>query len=84
MFDGNKETCWNSDQGSPQSILVELPSAASVHCVEIMFQGGFSAGEGVLLAGSNVSSLSEIQKFYPADDNKLQVSFLLSAYVYTP
>lgn len=74
MFDGNEETCWNSDQGSPQFITVELPSAASVSHLEVKFQGGFAAKEGELLAGDNLGAMKVIQKFYPSDDNTLQVS----------
>ncbi len=77
MFDGNDETCWNSDQGSPQTLMVELPSPASVNHLEVRFQGGFASKEGVLLAGQDTKSLEEIQKFYPSDDNTLQVSLLL-------
>lgn len=74
MFDGVEETCWNSDRGSPQSVTVELPTAANVGRLEIRFQGGFAIREGALLAGSEVGSLKEIQKFYPSDDNTLQAS----------
>lgn len=74
MFDGEEETCWNSDRGSPQSVTVELPSAASVCRLEIRFQGGFATREGALLTGSDVGDLKAVQKFYPADDNTLQVS----------
>lgn len=74
MFDGNEETCWNSDQGSPQYVTVELPSAASVGCLEIKFQGGFAAREGELLGGESLEVMKEIEKFYPADDNSLQVA----------
>lgn len=79
MFDGDEETCWNSDQGSHQQVTVELPFDAHVSRIEIKFQGGFAAREGVLLAGADIGSLKEIQKFYPNDDNTLQVSLLLSA-----
>ncbi len=77
MFDGNKETCWNSDQGSTQSILVELPNAAKLCHVEISFQGGFASLECVLLGGNSIASMTEIQKLYPMDDNSQQVSLLL-------
>lgn len=73
MFDGEEDTCWNSDRGSPQSVTVELPSAASVGLLEIRFQGGFATREGALLAGCDVSNLKEVQKFYPSDSNTLQV-----------
>ena len=81
MFDGNRETCWNSDQGSPQSVLVELPFPAIINCVEITFQGGFAAREGILLAGNSVGSLVEMQKFYPTDDNTSQVSLSHAIFV---
>lgn len=74
MFDGNEETCWNSDQGSPQSVLIELPGAASVESLEIQFQGGFASREGGLWAGNDLTALKEIHKFYPSDDNSLQVN----------
>lgn len=74
MFDGNEETCWNSDQGSSQSVMVELPAAASVTRLEIQFQGGFAAREVGFWAGCDVASLKEVQKFYPSDDNTLQVN----------
>lgn len=73
MFDGDDETCWNSDRGSPQSVTMELPRAASVGRLEIRFQGGFATREGALLASNDVGSLREVQKFYPEDDNTLQV-----------
>jgi hypothetical protein len=76
MFDGEEDTCWNSDRGSPQSVTVELPSAASVVLLEIRFQGGFASREGALLAGADVGDLKEIQKFYPSDSNSLQVCVL--------
>lgn len=73
MFDGDEETCWNSDKGSPQSVTVELPTAASVSRLEVKFQGGFAAKEGEIQAGKDLASLEGIQKFYPSDDNTLQV-----------
>ena len=44
MADGKEETCWNSDQGSPQWILIEFPGAVTLSRVCIMFQGGFVGG----------------------------------------
>ena len=79
MFDGDEETCWNSDKGSPQSVTLELPSAACVGRLEIRFQGGFTCREGILLAGQEAHTLKEIQKFYPSDDNTLQVSYTSSS-----
>uniref|UniRef100_T1IWQ7 F5/8 type C domain-containing protein n=1 Tax=Strigamia maritima TaxID=126957 RepID=T1IWQ7_STRMM len=42
IFDNRDDTCWNSDQGSPQWILIEFPSAVEIREIHIQFQGGFS------------------------------------------
>lgn len=49
MIDGTEETCWNSDQGSPQSVFIKFDDAEeiaqgkslTIHAINIMFQGGF-------------------------------------------
>jgi hypothetical protein len=46
MFDGNKNTCWNSDQGSPQFILIDFGRSVVTKKLKIMFQGGFVGQEG--------------------------------------
>ena len=81
MFDGNQETCWNSDQGSSQFVMVELPHSSSVGRLEVKFQGGFAAKEGELMGGEDLSAMKMVQKFYPADDNSLQVSFVGSNFL---
>jgi len=43
MIDGNEETCWNSDQGSPQFVQIRFECPTKVDLLKIMFQGGFSA-----------------------------------------
>uniref|UniRef100_A0A8C9W5B6 Nuclear receptor 2C2-associated protein n=1 Tax=Scleropages formosus TaxID=113540 RepID=A0A8C9W5B6_SCLFO len=43
MFDCNEETCWNSDQGLSQWVLLQFPRASRVSAVILQFQGGFSA-----------------------------------------
>ncbi|XP_064390493.1 nuclear receptor 2C2-associated protein-like [Halichondria panicea] len=67
MFDGDEETCWNSDQGSPQFVSIELPYSACVSRVHIRFQGGFASTHCILASGS------EQHSFYPEDINSLQV-----------
>ena len=46
MFDGSQDTCWNSDQGTPQYIIIELSRPLVVKQIKIMFQGGFVGQEG--------------------------------------
>ncbi|KAJ8374580.1 hypothetical protein SKAU_G00051600 [Synaphobranchus kaupii] len=42
MFDSNEETCWNSDQGDTQWVVLEFPQPVKVSEVKLQFQGGFS------------------------------------------
>jgi len=42
LFDGREDTCWNSDQGSPQTILISFQKPhAKIGQLQIQFQGGF-------------------------------------------
>lgn len=41
IFDGDDQTCWNSDQGTQQSLEITLPNPSALNQMEIMFQGGF-------------------------------------------
>lgn len=41
MFDNDINTCWNSDQGSPQSILIDFQRLVKIQFINITFQGGF-------------------------------------------
>ncbi|KAJ3180525.1 Nuclear receptor 2C2-associated protein [Geranomyces variabilis] len=56
LTDGSDETCWNSDQGSPQHITIHFAdndSAALAICeLHLMFQGGFAGKECTLLGQS--------------------------------
>ena len=75
MLDGNDETCWNSHQGSPQNILVELKQPAVIDTVQIMFQGGFSGNNCEFWVRRANSDKVEMHKaFYPENNNNMQVS----------
>jgi hypothetical protein len=41
VFDGREDTCWNSDQGSPQTLELRFPAPVHVAQIVITFQGGF-------------------------------------------
>ncbi|KAJ2629360.1 Nuclear receptor 2C2-associated protein [Coemansia sp. RSA 1290] len=69
LFDGNSETCWNSEQGTPQHILVEFKQPVCIHSVVVQFQGGFAGKTTKLIDGD---SKSEICPLYPEDNNKTQ------------
>jgi len=39
LTDGREDTCWNSDQGSPQSIVIDFERDVLIHQIQLMFQG---------------------------------------------
>lgn len=41
LYDGKEATCWNSDQGLPQYIIVKYPSPELIRKFKITSQGGF-------------------------------------------
>uniref|UniRef100_A0ABI7Z5S8 Nuclear receptor 2C2 associated protein n=1 Tax=Felis catus TaxID=9685 RepID=A0ABI7Z5S8_FELCA len=76
LFDQNEETCWNSDQGPSQWVILEFPQRIRVSQLQIQFQGGFSSRRGHLEGSQGNEALSKIVDFYPEDNNSLQISFL--------
>lgn len=46
MFTEDLESCWNSDQGSCQYIVIDFQRVVHVHSLSIMFQGGFVGQDG--------------------------------------
>ncbi|XP_074060296.1 nuclear receptor 2C2-associated protein isoform X1 [Macrotis lagotis] len=72
LFDEQDETCWNSDQGSHQWVMLEFPQPVRVAQVQIQFQGGFASRQGRLEGGRRSECLEKIGDFYPQDNNSLQ------------
>ncbi|XP_049788273.1 nuclear receptor 2C2-associated protein [Schistocerca cancellata] len=72
IFDGNDETCWNSDQGSPQWIEIEFPDVKNLSAFEIQFQGGFVGKDCQIEIVPGPESEKYVEPFYPEDINSLQ------------
>nr|XP_033812793.1 nuclear receptor 2C2-associated protein [Geotrypetes seraphini] len=72
LFDGNEDTCWNSDQGTPQWILLEFPESVEVSQLHIQFQGGFTSRTCRLEGCTKNEALEKITDFYPEDNSALQ------------
>ena len=68
LFDHTDDTCWNSDQGSPQFITLTFETPLKISQVQIQFQGGF--------VGTNchfvVNDGPDTVEFFPEDSNKTQ------------
>nr|KAF6401912.1 nuclear receptor 2C2 associated protein [Rousettus aegyptiacus] len=74
LFDQDEETCWNSDQGPSQWVILEFPQRIRVSQLQIQFQGGFSSRWGRLEGSQGCEALNKIVDFYPEDNNSLQIS----------
>merc|ERR1712086_483468 len=72
LFDGDEETCWNSDQGSPQFVQIDFGRQVSPKQLLMTFQGGFAGKDCLLLGGGGAASLEKICAFYPDDVNTEQ------------
>ncbi|CAI9559500.1 unnamed protein product [Staurois parvus] len=73
LFDHRDETCWNSDQGSCQWIVLEFTQKVSVSEIHIQFQGGFSSRNCILEGCLKNEELKTVTEFYPEDINALQI-----------
>jgi len=73
MFDGNSDTCWNSDQGTPQWIHFDFSKQVNPKIIHIQFQGGF-AGKDCTIEGQSDDQvdLLKLANFYPEDVNAIQ------------
>ncbi|KAJ3112970.1 Nuclear receptor 2C2-associated protein [Phlyctochytrium bullatum] len=80
LIDRDEETCWNSDQGQPQWIMVDFGSLVKVEKISIMFQGGFASQVCQVLvqeaeaAADDAKSVpwKQAATFYPDDINSRQ------------
>ncbi|KAI9304187.1 galactose-binding domain-like protein [Cunninghamella echinulata] len=75
LIDGSEETCWNSEQGLPQHILIDFGGEVKVNEIVLTFQGGF-VGKKCVALGSTSEQPNDynipLVTFYPQDINPLQ------------
>ncbi len=53
LFDQNNETCWNTQQGQNQYIIIKFTQLVTIHQLIIQFQGGFTAKPMIISIGTN-------------------------------
>lgn len=82
MFDANEETCWNSDQGGSQWVILDFPQPVKATDLRLQFQGGFSGKSCKLEGSAKENDLKHILDFYPEDDNSLQISFYVLLFLH--
>ncbi|KAF9360747.1 Nuclear receptor 2C2-associated protein [Mortierella sp. AD094] len=73
LTDDSEETCWNSEAGTPQFIVVDFGRKVQVEAVQFMFQGGFVGKTCQLLAWTDDSEFVEIMNF-PVAENQRQAT----------
>ncbi|KAI5621464.1 nuclear receptor 2C2-associated protein [Silurus asotus] len=73
MFDSSEESCWSSDQGECQWVLLEFPVPVRASELKLQFQGGFSGKTCKLEGCIKDGNLEHIMDFYPEDDNSSQI-----------
>ncbi|XP_073979862.1 nuclear receptor 2C2-associated protein [Rhodnius prolixus] len=67
LFDGNEETCWSSDEGSPQWIRVSFKKDVLLESVLFQFQGGFAGSNCEIEVGDKI-----VRTFIPENTNAIQ------------
>ena len=67
LTDGNPDTCWNSDKGEGQFIMLRFSAPSSLSGIELMFQGGFAPVRILVHLKDEV-----VAEFSPRDCNDLQ------------
>ncbi|KAI0368878.1 galactose-binding like protein [Pilatotrama ljubarskyi] len=78
LTDGSPETCWTSQQGTPQYIQLSFPSPVIPKRVELTFQGGFVGTRCTVEVLPTTEAGSEakwrtLARVYPEDVNRKQI-----------
>ncbi|KAI0756386.1 galactose-binding domain-like protein [Daedaleopsis nitida] len=73
LTDGSPETCWTSQQGTPQYIQLSFPSPVIPKRIDITFQGGFVGTRCVVECQSgDEKTWRVLTRIYPEDVNRKQ------------
>ncbi|KAF9155650.1 Nuclear receptor 2C2-associated protein [Linnemannia schmuckeri] len=73
LTDNSEETCWNSEAGTPQFIVIDFGRKVNIDTFQLMFQGGFVGKTCQVLAWTDASEFVDMMRFYPEDINPLQI-----------
>ncbi|OBZ80069.1 Nuclear receptor 2C2-associated protein [Grifola frondosa] len=78
LTDGSPETCWTSQQGTPQFIQLSFPSPVLPKRIALTFQGGFvgtRCSVDVILSGEGADKTQwkTFTRIFPEDVNRKQI-----------
>lgn len=72
MFDNTDETCWHSDAGIQQWILINFENTCTISAFEIEFQGGFAGKDCYIEITDKDNCTLTVERFFPEDTNAVQ------------
>lgn len=77
IFDGDEETCWNSDQGEEQWVMIKFDEAVTIKkddqlTLHVQFQGGFSCRNCTVTFTTDEGDKVVTSKCFPKDSNSKQ------------
>ncbi|KAM5535876.1 hypothetical protein V8D89_010494 [Ganoderma adspersum] len=74
LIDGSPETCWTSQQGTPQYVQLTFAAAVIPKRIELTFQGGFVGTRTLVeVLPSGEQTWRTLTRIYPEDVNRKQV-----------
>ncbi|KAF9301958.1 Nuclear receptor 2C2-associated protein [Mortierella antarctica] len=72
LTDDSEETCWNSEAGTPQFIVIDFGRQVNIDTIQLMFQGGFVGKTCQVQRWTDEGAFVDMTRFYPDDINPLQ------------
>ncbi|XP_018803128.1 PREDICTED: nuclear receptor 2C2-associated protein isoform X1 [Bactrocera latifrons] len=76
MFDSVAETSWNSNEGTPQWIIIRFEEPQAISKFSFQFQGGFVAKTLLIHVETEDGKQILEEAFYPEDINSIQTFIL--------
>eukprot|EP00474_Spongospora_subterranea_P010635 CRZ11093.1 hypothetical protein [Spongospora subterranea] len=79
LTDGDAHTCWNSDQGLPQFVVLTMNEPMYIHSISITFQGGFAGTRLQMWIQTAERESFELDKEFDAIDTSSSQEFSIAA-----
>ncbi|KAF9279181.1 Nuclear receptor 2C2-associated protein [Mortierella alpina] len=74
LTDNSEETCWNSESGTPQFIVIDFGRKVQIETIQLMFQGGFVGKTCQVLAWTDQAEFVDMMRFPVAEADRQTTS----------
>ncbi|KAF9951771.1 Nuclear receptor 2C2-associated protein [Mortierella alpina] len=74
LTDNSEETCWNSESGTPQFIVIDFGRKVQIEAIQLMFQGGFVGKTCQVLAWTDQAEFTDMMRFPVAEADRQATS----------